>query len=423
MKSIDMKDSVGKWYKDKAKELNVIPPHEAWENIEKSMEDWPKHWYQSNFDGMQSENGNRGWEAIEEKLEIQRNVKKYQRNFYLRTASLIAGLALIPMWISNVSNNTTFISEPVTPNLAVASNTQVSNVENLINEAASIPAIQEIQNLTSNPLRTNNSTIIVTPAVSINSTQNNAVATKPIQTEFDLTFLASLPTGEIAVELPYENDLVQRTTESIRYAEPSENKQETQKNWFVGPTFIVGSSELLNPLSFREDAVTSNNLDVAWGISGSRRFNKNVLTTDLLFSDTKSQMASLNSEEVTTSLNYVTAALQYERVAPIFKSAKKLRPELNLGGGVFGSILTNSTISSNQSNSYYSEFSYRNFDVGGVLTAGASVQIGESFRVGVNARVQSGVVNLFEGREKVPSNLFRTQSMATGIQAKLNYRF
>ena len=423
MKSIDMKDSVGKWYKDKAKELNVIPPHEAWENIEKSMEDWPKHWYQSNFDGMQSENGNQSWEAIEEKLEIQRNVKKYQRNFYLRTASLIAGLALIPMWISNVSNNTTFISEPVTPNLAVASNTQVSNVENLINEAASIPAIQEIQNLTSNPLRTNNSTIIVTPAVSINSTQNNAVATQPIQPEFDLTFLASLPTGEIAVELPYENDLVQRTTESIRYAEPSENTQETQKNWFIGPTFIVGSSELLNPLSFREDAVTSNNLDVTWGISGSRRFNKNVLTTDLLFSDTKSQMASLNSEEVTTSLNYVTAALQYERVAPIFKSAKKLRPELNLGGGVFGSILTNSTISSNQSNSYYSEFSYRNFDVGGVLTAGASVQIGESFRVGVNARVQSGVVNLFEGREKVPSNLFRTQSMATGIQSKLNYRF
>ncbi|MCR9172758.1 MAG: hypothetical protein NXI10_09715 [bacterium] len=421
-----MKDSVGKWYKDRAEELNVIPPHEAWENVESTMQDWPRHWYQSNFSGMESETGKQSWEAISEQLEIQRNVKKSRRMFYIRTASLVAGLALIPMWIANVSNLATITTPNMNVPTAVANNNEVVAPSSPVAVNVAVPTIQTVQNTATTPSTTATPEII---DITTNTTpQINPVLAANAVAMIEMNAMETQETMPLREALPVLAGLTRRAVPTFNFTEPLDLQdedvaEETPRNWYVGPTAILGSSELLNPLSFREDATTSNDLNLAWGLTASRRFGKNVLTADVLFNDTKSQMASLNSEEVTTSLNYVTTALQYERVIPLFKSANKLKPELNIGAGIFGSVLSNSTILSNQENSYYSSFTYRNFDAGGVLTAGGSVQLGQHLRAGVNARIQSGVVNLFEGREKVPSKLFRTQSLASGIQAKLSYNF
>lgn len=147
-----------------------------------------------------------------------------------------------------------------------------------------------------------------------------------------------------------------------------------------------------------------------------------MITAEFFLNDNKSQGASLTSEDLTTTLAYTTATLQYERIIP-FSKTSALKPELTFGAGIFGSMLSNTLVTSNNTNSYYTGFTYRNFDVGGVLTAGTSVQLGNHFRAGANVRIQSGAINLFEGRAKVPSELFRTQSLATGLQLKLNYAF
>lgn len=413
MKLDDMKDSVGKWYKDRVKDLNVIPPHEAWGNIEKTMEDWPKHWYQSNAAAINSEKDDQSWQAISEQLAMRHNAKVALRNYYFRTASLIAGLVFLPMLIANVGMNPFSDFEVIQGNSpAQANNVVTPSPSNVIE----LPTT--IQNAAPNTFAISNVSLTNANTLLAQNVSNSTAANESVSlATLDIKKASVLSEGNLPVF-----GMEPRNTAAIRFTEPNENVETPTQKWFIGPTATFGSSKLLNPLSYRDDVATTNSMNLSYGISASRRFNKNMITAEFFLNDNKSQGASLTSEDLTTTLAYTTATLQYERIIP-FSKTSALKPELTFGAGIFGSMLSNTLVTSNNTNSYYTGFTYRNFDVGGVLTAGTSVQLGNHFRAGANVRIQSGAINLFEGRAKVPSELFRTQSLATGLQLKLNYAF
>jgi hypothetical protein len=422
-----MKDSVGKWFKKGAKDLNVIPPHEAWENVEKTIEDWPEHWYKSNFSELETPADKKSWNELSSYLAIRRNARIGRRNFVLRTASVVAALLLLPLWLTNV-----------VPNLLFTTNPEAESIEfnqSLISETNA--PIQGQTNKVYEPYIASNSNKTIAEGNSNDrSTLNQTVAptrVKVVQTEVlsehsSLVELSSMIT-RILHQLPVDNEnLSLATTYPISddidiFDTPLESNNTSDRNWSIGPMAIWGSSSLLNPLSFRQDVITSNSFNISYGITASKTFNRNQITADLLFNDSKSQLVALNTEELSTQLNGTTLALQYERIAPILKNAQKLQPELNFGVGAFTSYFTKATVSSTTNNSLFSEFTYKRVDFGGVLSLGTSIQIHKRLRFGIGARVHSGAINLFEGREKVPSNLFRTRSMVTGVQTKLIYTF
>ncbi len=418
-----MKDSVGKWFKDGAKNLNVIPPHEAWDNVEKTLEDWPKHWYQSNFAEMNNEADDASWNALSQQLEVRRNVRKGYRNFIVRTASIAAALIFLPLWLANVVP-TEFVSR----NTGNSSNTKVA-LNNAQNSGTNAPTTFETtyNNGAFEFIPVDFTLPIVDPG---NSMGFYSIGNEPIFMD-DRDYLAAqeayfrMKTKPL-VALPISTESIMIASSVIpqkkqRNAERKNQDDASNGKWFLGPTAVLGSSSLLNPLTYRDDVQTGKSFNVAYGISGSRRFNRNIFTADLLFNDVKSQSASLNSEKISTELNGITLALDYKRALPIFNNAEKLRPELYFGVGAFTSYVTKSSVMSNLNDSHYSAFTYRNFDFGGVLTAGASVQVSQKLRFDVGARIQSGAINLFEGRAKVPSDYFRTQSLFIGIQTKLIY--
>ena len=424
-----MKDSVGKWYKDGEKDLNVIPPYEAWENVEKTMEDWPKHWYQSNFENLQSPADKASWKTLSQQLEVQHNAKVGRKNFVMRTASMVAAIVLLPIWLINVvpitttngsiagsNSNVVAINTPHTqsdlkPQTAVINE---NSGDNAVKSTFGSPTYQAINTVVQQS--TNNGQLATTePNGSETPSSSQGTTVAPLETRT----LAQLPNSV--------QDFALLSTSlrsgSIQFTEPNESSSIASRQWSLGPTAIIGSSSLLNPLSYRDDASTQSSFNVAYGVSVSQRFNNNRFTADLLFNDIKSQSVTILSEELKTQLSGITAALQYERTLPFLSRAKKLRPELSFGVGVFTSYLKEASVMSNVNDSDYSLFTYRNFDFGGVFSVGTSVQISNRLRFGVGARVQSGTINLFEGREKTPSKFFRTQSLVTGVQTKLSYMF
>lgn len=436
MKSIVMKDSVGKWYKDKAKDLNVIPPAEAWRNIENQLEDWPKHWYQANYNEVDSGQEKNSWDTISKQLILRRNIKIGKRNFIIRTATLIIGLALIPVWLSDTSNIIDRVTDSSLGYIA-QSNKKKTNDDRKVNTAnhtlvrsledAFDPntAILEPTTAIASALNIQNSATVSQETYQLASNfassneRFNTIVAKPIHR------LSSLKVALLEEKGRTIKNLTLRATNEIRYVEPTEVAQirPRQGKWSLGPVAIFGQSTLRNPLSIREDVTTKKTFNTTLGISASRSFKKNRLTAELLFNDTKSQKTQFISEELNTSLRYITSTLQYERSIPVLSSLTKLAPELNFGVGIFGSVATSVSVTSNQENSFYTGLAYRNFDFGGVLTAGTSVHLLERWKLGIHARFQPGVINLFEGQTKIPRDLFRTQSFATGIQTKLSFQF
>ena len=128
-------DPVGKWYQERSDDLNVIPPSEAWQHVETQMEDWPREWYQSNAANVSSDSNSNGWNGIAEQLEVQRNVRTGARIFFVRTASMIAVLVMLPLWIANVTNNTISTSSIIgSSKLAVASTSKSLDTKPTRNE-------------------------------------------------------------------------------------------------------------------------------------------------------------------------------------------------------------------------------------------------------------------------------------------------
>lgn len=413
-----MKDSVGKWFKDGAKDLNVIPPYEAWENVEKTIEDWPKHWYQSNAAGINNPADGAGWDNLAQQLEIRRNQKIGSRNFIARTASIVAALVFLPLWLMNVNPPT-----PIDNNLQEVTG-EYDNSQTLLT-ATNIPNSNATRTTKAN--QTNVSSAFIASNETISSDVFETLMEHSTSVEPDLIELKTMKTREATLSSLQKTSILALATVSpisenaILFNSSKEITEPNDSKWSIAQTAIFGSSALVNPLSFRDDVNTASSFNISYGLSVSRRFHKNQFTGDLLFNDVKSQIVSLNSEEVQTQLSGITLALQYERIVPIFKNAKRLQPELNFGAGVFGSYLNNASVMSNSNDSYFSSFTYRNADFGGVLSISSSIKIGQKLRFNVGARVQAGAVNLFEGKEKVPSKLFRTQSLFTGVQAKLSY--
>jgi len=441
-----MKDSVGKWYRDKANDLNVIPPHEAWKNVEKTMEDWPKHWYQSNFVGIDKGMDANSWESISEQLNIQRNAKRAHRQFVLRSLSITAAIVLVPLWIANVSDgfvknfNETGSTQPIVAEQDLNSETNtdatVTTTDNSSNTPSDNSSLAAASTLTNAP-NGSGANISLTNPVSMGANPEPNVATilnEPVLAiqESNLPVLFAMNSRK---SLGIESFVSRNTSLNIRSVTPfaftltEEENKETNKasdvahNWQIGPTMTFGRSSLINPLSYRDDAMVQKSPHITYGVSATRKFNRNMITTDLLFNDSKSQDIILSSEEVRTQLNFVTLSVQYERVLATAKLTEKLQPELTFGIGAFGSYGTGETVSSNAANSHFTSFTYKKFDFGGVASIGASTQLSDHIRMGLYGRIQSGASNLFEGRAKIPRDMFRTQTFVTSLQAKLSYTF
>lgn len=430
-----MKDSVGKWYRDKANDLNVIPPHEAWENVEKTMEDWPKHWYQTNFVGIDKDLDTTSWESISQQLEVQRNTKRAKRQFVLRTVSITAAIALIPLWIANVSDGyVKDFSGVGTPQSKVAE--LELNSESNENPTIVSNNIEGTGNAESSVFTATNGNVSNTssanPIATAFTAKPNSIAIPSQQvlrtSDSNQPILMAMNSKKPESIKPFglgEPSLNTRSVAPFSFTLPEEQTTNTDiaDNWRVGPTVSVGKSSLINPLSYRDDAMVKSTMNITYGLSVTRKFNRNMFTADLLFNDAKSQNIAMNTEKVNTTMNFVTMSLQYERVLAKIKLTKKFQPELTFGIGAFGSYRTDENCTSNMMNSYYTMFTYKQFDFGGVVNAGISTRLSNHFRFGINGRVQSGALNLFEGRTKIPSDMFKTHTFVTSLQAKLSYTF
>lgn len=407
-----LEDPVGKWYQEESKDLNVIPTHQTWSSIENSLEDWPRFWYQSNAVGLEKGTPDLGWESIAKQLEIQRNQRKGYRNFILRTTGIFTLLILIPLFLANVAP--TYRGVTVFPK--TLTNEQPPNVDR------SSTDITQRTTTDQNATLTVSKTVLFEPNTNAAQPTQSVLSTTPeATTSFEgFDFSEQLKTRTVSPLPVFTSDERLPLSLSSRPPENSKTKNTRNSKWSIGATSFVGSSSLINPLSFREDVVVGNTFNFAFGLTASRKLRKNVISADLIFNDVKSQSALLSSENLNTQLNGITLGLQYERWLPS-SSANRWMPDFYFGSGVFGSYLQNAKITSNLTDSYFGQFRYKHIDFGVVFTAGATIHLNNRISFSAAARVQSGAINLFDGIDKVPSDFFRTQSRSIGLQTRISY--
>lgn len=412
-----MKDSLKKWYRNGFDNLKVIVPYSAWENIKESISAWPKNWYKNNAQNTSVRPPENAWSNISQKLASFNQEKKYRRALLYHLTTVIICFILIPLGTTNYN---------VKPRTNENSNTHNSIQKNFFSESMSTSPSKE--SMSSRKELPSNSPYLFVENQFVNSTEKGIHITKETKPEINKTTniqhsILLLPIKELN-QLDLNDNL--RKIQSIDI----ENKK-NQPNWLFGTKFSVNGTSLITPKTLQSTSYKSAlkgrlGYSVSYGISAAHMINhRNSISMDLMFNDRKSfaiyDIANQNSIRRQTKFNFITFSGLYRR--NILKSKKQLNQQLNLGLGLFGSVRTQVQENSDNPNFMSFENNYKKYDFGINSGLEYSVDLSHKVRVFTGFQYQFGLINLFNGADKVPASLYSTKTNALGFNIGMYYKF
>ena len=131
-------------------------------------------------------------------------------------------------------------------------------------------------------------------------------------------------------------------------------------------------------------------------------------------------LANSNALRRSTEFSFITASGLYKR--NVLKSIGSEKQQLNAGLGLFGSVRTQIHERSDNPNFLSFIDNYKKYDVGLNLGVDYSFDITKRIRLFTGLQYQLGVINLFNGANKVPASSYNTRTSALGFNVAAYYK-
>ena len=201
--------------------------------------------------------------------------------------------------------------------------------------------------------------------------------------------------------------------------------------WYLGVRSNVQISALENPttqLGMNGQSRITNKL--SYGITyafdlGYRLNPKSNLEFSLILNNKKTQRYNdfyLGKYiEKSISLNYQSISIKYGRNLLPYSGISK--SHLNLSLGLFGSYLYDVVELRNEEHFSWLSDGFLKFDVGANIGVNYSYSLFKSVHLNTGLYYANGVINIFKGIHRMPSNFFKTYTSSLGASLGVQYCF
>jgi hypothetical protein len=420
-----MKDSVGRWYKNNFDRLKVMAPSSAWKSISDRLKEWPAGWYKANSDGLSSEPAPASWDAITAGVKPYNVGIRSARFMIYKISAAVLVFAILPFDFSDMSS------------LVAEEKDGSSGVNNIVLakwNAYSPSSHQFTANGADDNGSSKNVNVIplaaivnsYTRIVSLPSSLMPIIKAGSVQSRrFNLDNLPLLAVTQIDTEPSFI--LASLTS-------PEQHLSLTlDKKWAVGVKVNAHGSTLITPetslaLNSESSLQSAMGYSLSYGISGMYRFNyKNSIEADLLLNDKKTQRiqnySNGNSVERRTDITYSTLSVSYKRNLLNSYRPSRRKFALNTVSGLYLSRKTELQERLNGAEVNILGSGFGSMDFGLNLGLDYSVDLTPSIQWNTGVKLQVGLINVFNGIDKVPASFFRTYTNSFGLTTSLSYRF
>lgn len=422
-----MEDLLRKWYKTSFKKLKVLTPYKAWREIEVKLKDWPRHWYQSNVEAISAEVDENIWNGMNAQLNVINNQIKHRRQQPFRLAIYTLFLLCLPFTFNN------------------------SGYELLMNGSGNTP-LASFESTTSNQSKESKSEPLLTNVVKeTNNNSRNYLALNVINDapfDKDVKYIqTAFATGDKARKESNETEIVNHLMDlnvldlKIPIIENNVGfhsivndgrKHDTQSSkWGVGVSGKVYNGGLINPVSLM--ARDNSNVDqqraieFSYGIRVSRRLSsRSAIQLDFSMNDNRSHIYARkdnNNGLSETKLNFASIGISSVNSLRIASEKSKRKQSIDLATGIF---LSHRYAASERQNNVEVDFlksGYKRYNFGVNTGLEYSIELNNHFKWSTGLSYRAGLINLFDGVKKVPSDFYKTHSYSFGVSSTIVYLF
>ena len=441
-----MKDSLEKWYKQGFDNLNVIVPYNIWKSIKDSISKWPANWYKTNAKEIKIELPKNTWGDISEKLVVFNKGRQYNSRILFKSATIAICFFLIPLTTQNYTFETRSILgdnmnqtldklilaenvkmiEPTGSNKLKSANT--TNTEKIIpkvtsryNQLAIVQQTGQIEQLENQSIEQPLNQDKIRSVISLNAQPKLEQDNRKLREAIIVSDLQLRGISEL-LSLNYSNELAGYNNRI--------NKSTSNSKWMLGGKVSANSTSLITPLIYQTTSSESalrgaSSYNLTFGVSSIYSINtRSSISIDLMLNDRKSfsvfDLSNSNSLRRSTEFSFITASGLYKR--NLLKSSGNVKQQINAGVGLFGSIRT--SIDEHSDNQNYLSFidNYKKYDAGLNLGVDYSFDITKRIRLFTGLHYQLGVINLFNGANKVPATSYSTRTSELGLSIAAYYK-
>lgn len=421
-----MEDLLKKWYKTSFKKLKVLTPYKAWREIEVKLKGWPKHWYQSNVDAITAEVDDNIWNGMNAQLNVINNQIKQRRQQPFRLAIFTILLLFLP-FIFNNSGYDFFMNGSDT-----TLTSQHSGVSKQVDESKNelVPknaADKSTHNTRNNVVINNLTTSPVTDDLEIN--QASFIAEENASTESKNTEIANhlMDVNVLELKIPTIDN-----THGFHSIVDNSRKQVTQPSkWGIGVTGKIYNGGLINPVSLmaRENSnvTQKRSIEFSYGVRVSRQLtSRSAVQFDFSMNDNRSHVYIRKDNENglnETKFNFASVGISSVNSFRIASERSKRKQSIDLVTGIF---LSHRYAASERHNNVDVDFlksGYKRYNFGVNTGLEYSIELNKHFKWSSGLSYRAGLINLFNGVKKVPSDFYKTHSYSLGISSSVVYLF
>lgn len=460
-----MEDWLKKWYKEGFEKSKASSPKKNWKKIAAELDEWPAHWYKSNADKVGIRPKHTNWDAIKKELS---DLPVLRKNpiFQIRAIVVTAIAFLLPFllinpvfYVSNaeLSNLTEENSEiqielnKVSSQESLAFNEQNStnkNDDSKTNRATTIKK-EKLSNLISEETELNEGLLSITNSKDLIETLDKEPETNINQITVVVSQVEKVDDNQeekspliVTNEQPDEKEFDQINKLPIKKLDPIKTKSSFNsglndiKNpliyngWYIGGGAVLQKTTLLNPINSRSlvkgsGVMSSPNLNVSINLNVMKQLkNRNAFSAFVMLNNNKSQRyTETNFDEVAEgqiSLDYVLVGANYHsRLLESYDNTLSLNSVM----GLYSAINTGISEHKNTEQIDFLKGGFRNYDVGVSFGFETNFYLNSKWMIYSDLIYQLGVINIFNGTDKVPADFFHTQTsslnLGVGIRRKL----
>jgi hypothetical protein len=425
-----MEDWLKTWYKEGFEKSKVHSPKKNWKKIASELEEWPSHWYKKNVAEIKIKPKHTIWGNIEQQLQQQqpKRVFAFSLNYFI----LVSGIVLMPFLLVHPpyfydSTRTAEFSFAQVDN-PVSIKTKEYNPTSLIN-AKDEDLVREIENQKKISSHEPPSIENILPAEHINKKEEQH---KYISTHIETLKNSSIDDSEEGIDFTQPTFIPMYALNNSLYFENSlrQNKVKIdQKGWYIGGGATIQKTSLLNPITQRSLSKTSSlntkvSMNIGAHLNAYNQFNnRSALSATIFLNNKKIQQYELfENQELTTGkmeLNYLLLGVNYHRRLKHFSNKSM---GISSIVGLFTGINTGISEVVNTKDVVIFQNGFRKFDAG--ITAGYELNYSLSPKLMFYSDIvyQIGLINIFRGTDKIPSDFFHTQTSSLYLNLGLRFK-
>ena len=421
-----MEDLLKKWYKTSFKSLKVLTPYKVWRELEIQLKGWPKHWYQSNVDAIKVDVNENVWNGMHSQLAAINNQIKYRRKQPFRLALYTLLCMCVPFAFNNGGyellndgkghSALAIVESADSDNKHGEEESNATIVNGTLNDNFSnYVAVLNNDHSTYDFNSISNETII-------EAQESEFIRSDESLLENDLLELSAL---DLKVPVIETNVGFISILDDVRKFDSERGK------WEIGMSAKVYNGGLINPVSLmaRENSNVSQKraIELSYGIRVARRLTaRSAIQAELSMNDNRSHVYARkdnNNGLNETKFNFATVAVSSVNSFRIAKEISKRNQSINVATGLFYSHRYAASERQNNVEVDFLKSGYKRYNFGVNTGLEYSIELNKHFKWSTGLSYRAGLINLFDGVKKVPSDFYKTHSYSFGVSSSIVYLF